>query len=147
MDLRRVAILVDGTGLSRWCSSQAQDVDLAARFIDLRIALESLFLDYRPQQEYRFRIPVSAAWLLGRDGADRKHIWKAIKDSYDLSSSAVHSGSVDRTNDHLELLSRAQALCRRALFLFLHHGPVPDWSDIFLGVAAHPAQSPDHESN
>ena len=131
------------TGLSRWCSSQARDADLAARFIDLRIALEALFLDYRPQQEYRFRIPVSAAWLLGRDGPERRCIWKIIRDSYDLASSAVHTGSVQRTNDNLQLLSSAQALCRRALFLFLHHGPVPNWPDIFLGVAAHPAQGPD----
>ena len=135
------------TGLSRWCSSQRQATDLAARFIDLRIALEALFLDYRPQQEYRFRIPVSAAWLLGRDGPERKHIRKIIRDSYDLASSAVHTGSVDRTNDNLQLLSNAQALCRRALFLLLHHGPVPDWSDIFLGVAGHPAQSPDPASD
>ena len=135
------------TGLSRWCSSLADDATLAARFIDLRIALEALFLDYRPQQEYRFRIPVSAAWLMGRDGLERKHIWKIIRDSYDLASGAVHTGSVDRTNDNLQLLSDAQALCRRALLLLLHHGPVPNWSDVFLGVAAHPAQSPDPESD
>ena len=135
------------TGLSRWCSSQAQDAGLAARFIDLRIALEALFLDYRPQQEYRFRIPISAAWLLGRDGPDRDRIWKIMQKSYDLASSAVHTGSVDRTNDNLQLLSEAQALCRRALFLFLHHGPVPKWSDIFLGVAAHPDATLDTDTD
>ena len=134
------------TGLSRWCSSRG-NVELSARFIDLRIALEALFLDYRPQQEYRFRIPVSAAWLLGRDGSERKRIWKVIRDAYDLASSAVHTGSVDRTEDNLKLLSCAHALCRRALLLFLRHGPVPNWPDIFLGVAPHPAQSLDPESD
>ena len=134
------------TGLSRWCSSLAQNADLAARFIDLRIALEALFLDYKAQQEYRFRIPVSAAWLLGRDGTERKRIWKTVRDAYDRASTAVHTGSVDRTAENLRLLSCAHALCRRALLLVLQHGPVPNWPDIFLGVATHPAQRPDSEA-
>ena len=127
------------TSLSRWCSSQAETADLPARLIDLRIALETLFLDYRAQQEFKFRIAVNAAWLLGRDGPERKRIWKTIRDSYDLSSRAVHTGTVDRTRDNLRLLSDAHAHCRQALSLFLHHGPVPEWPDIFLGIAAHPA--------
>ena len=64
--------------IQRWRRSKAASngVDLA---IDLRIALESLFLDEGNNAELSFRLALRAAWYLGAEGDKRTKIFEAVR--------------------------------------------------------------------
>ena len=122
---------------SRWQSTKNTRASLADRFIDLRIALESLYLrDFlnEQSQEMRFRLALFGAWHLGTDYEDRKTIRKKLRDAYDTASKAVHSGHVESTQENRDLLSDAQALCRRGALRLLKDGAPQDWGDLILGA-------------
>ena len=78
--------------VSRWKMAMNSIRDRADRFIDLRIALESLFLPPLSAQELKFRLAVSGAWLVGKDAAGRRRVWNTLRSAYDLASTAVHGG-------------------------------------------------------
>ena len=122
---------------SRWQSTKNTRASLADRFIDLRIALESLYLrDFlnEQSQEMRFRLALFGAWHLGTDYEDRRTIRKKLRDAYDTASKAVHSGHVESTQENRDLLSDAQALCRRGALRLLKEGAPQDWGDLILGA-------------
>ena len=122
---------------SRWQSTKNTRASLADRFIDLRIALESLYLrDFlnEQSQEMRFRLALFGAWHLGTDYEDRRTIRKKLRDAYDTASKAVHSGHVESTQENRDLLSDAQALCRRGALRLLKDGAPQDWGDLILGA-------------
>ena len=77
--------------IQRWRRSKAASngVDLA---IDLRIALESLFLDEGNNAELSFRLALRAAWYLGVEGDERAKIFDALREAYSIGSKAVHRG-------------------------------------------------------
>ena len=52
--------------VDRWKKSRLRGATLTDRFIDLRIALESLFLPQTPDQQLKFRLATNGAWLVGR---------------------------------------------------------------------------------
>lgn len=118
---------------ARWHKSKDTSARLEDRLIDLRIALESLYLQ-GTRHEVRFRLALYGAWHLGTDFAERKKIKKKLRDAYDLFSDAVHTGRVDFTNENHDLLKDAQALCRRGVLHLLKHGEPPDWDDLILGA-------------
>ena len=123
--------------VSRWMKSKDSSENLADRFIDLRIALESLYLKDFPngyRQEMRFRLALFGAWYLGTDFEDRKRILKRLREAYDAASGAVHSGDLDFTAENQKLLSDGQDLCRRGILKLLKEGPPPDWGDLILGA-------------
>ena len=122
--------------IQRWIKSKTDQL-LPDRFIDLRIALESLYLkDFLNEnsQEMRFRLALFGAWHLGSDIEDRKWIRKRLRDAYDMASGAVHSGAVDNIGENRELLSDAQALCRRGILKLLREGSPHDWGDLIMGA-------------
>ena len=80
--------------VSRWKMAMNRIRDLPDRFIDLRIALESLFLPQQQDQELRFRLALSGAWLVGEDAADRRRVWDTLRTAYSLASTAVHRGAM-----------------------------------------------------
>ena len=57
---RRVA----GMAILRWMRSVNPHIGITDQFIELRIALETLYLD-SPQGELRFRLAIHGAWDLG----------------------------------------------------------------------------------
>ena len=116
--------------VARWKKSMVRG-DLVDQFIDLRIALESLFLSQG--QELSFRLAVSGAWLLGKDASDRRRVWDILRRAYKASSAAVHQGKLKRTKENCALLAEAQTLCRVAITHVLRHGPVTDWDGLILG--------------
>ena len=123
--------------VSRWMKSKDSSENLADRFIDLRIALESLYLKDYPngyRQEMRFRLALFGAWYLSTDFEDRKRILKKLREAYDAASGAVHSGDLDFTVENQKLLSDGQDLCRRGILKLLREGPPPDWGDLILGA-------------
>lgn len=124
---------------SRWLSSKDDSELLDDRFIDLRIALESLYLqDFAGvrSQEMRFRLALFAAWHLGADLSERREIRRRIRDAYDMASGAVHAGHVEFNEENKVLLRDAQDLCRRGILKLLQHGQPEDWGDLILGADA-----------
>ena len=105
------------TALSRWIKSKDDSQDVKDSLIDLRIALESLYLKDLGNDKYRgemrFRLPLYGAWHLGEDFVDRKNIRKKLRDVYDEASSVVHGSSADDTAKRQKLLIEGQDLCRR----------------------------------
>ena len=122
--------------IKRWIKSKTEQ-SLPDRFIDLRIALESLYLrDFLNEnsQEMRFRLALFGAWHLGSDIGDRRRIRKRLREAYDVASGSVHSGVLDYTSENRELLSDAQDLCRRGMLKLLREGHPHDWGDLILGA-------------
>ena len=93
--------------IARWRKSMIPLGRLTDQFIDLRIALESLFLPEQPNQEMKFRLAVSGAWLVGEAAADRRSVWDTLRKAYDMASKAVHRGKVEHDDDNVALLSDA----------------------------------------
>lgn len=124
---------------SRWKKSKQRHASLADGFIDLRIALESLFLPQTPDQQLKFRLATNGAWLVGDDGDDRLKSWHILCGAYDVASRAVHCGKVKQSDETKELLANAQEVCRRGILRVLRDGQVSDWNRLILNA---PPQTP-----
>ena len=118
--------------IQRWRRSKAASngVDLA---IDLRIALESLFLDDGNRAELSFRLAVRAAWYLGAEGDERTKIFEAVRDAYDIGSKAVHTG--EGYDDVVPVtLAVAQDICHMSILRRISEGgKPPNWKKVVLG--------------
>ena len=123
--------------IDRWRLSMPgqQKLRLEDQYIDLRIALEALFLkDFGNArvQEMRFRLSLFGAWYLVDDVEERRRIRKTLLAAYDAGSKAVHLGEVPER--HRGTLSCAQDHCRRGILKLLHQGPADEWGDLILGA-------------
>lgn len=118
--------------VERWKRSKRSDAQLEDRFIDLRIALETLYLkDFDNNTEMRFRLSLFGAWLLGSSPEERKDISKELREAYDMASRAVHSGEVP--DDSKKCLEKSQDLCRDGILKLLLEGDKVDWGALILG--------------
>ena len=118
--------------VSRWRTAMNTIRGFADRFIDLRIALESLFLPQQVDQELKFRLAVSGAWLVGEDAANRRRVWDTLRTAYDLASGALHRGDVRENASNAALLKNALSVCRKGILHVLRLGPIADWTDLIL---------------
>lgn len=126
---RKYRIAVD-----RWRRSKREDISLEDRYIELRIALETLYLkDFANEhsQEMRFRLALFGAWHLGKDLEERKSIRRTLRNAYDTASKAVHTGEIPA--DQANGLKNAQSLCRRGILKLLDEGAPEEWGDMVLG--------------
>ena len=131
---KRLRIAIDRWRRSKRSGSYAR---LEDQYIDLRLALESLYLkDFANEysQEMRFRLALFGAWHLGGSLDERRSIRKTLRDAYDTASKAVHLGEVPE--EARAPLSFAQDLCRQGILKLLHEGVPPDWGDLVLGAEA-----------
>ena len=123
--------------VKRWRRSMQHEARLEDAYIDLRIALESLYLrDFANEhsQEMRFRLALFGAWHLAEDLDERRSIRKTLRNAYDTASKAVHSGELpDKEFKHLR---DARNLCRRGILKLLLKRPPKDWGDLILGAKA-----------
>lgn len=117
--------------IRRWWSSKSGQ-DLVHRLIDLRVALECLYLA-QAGGELRFRVATYGAWHLGRTYQERKEHWGALRNAYDLASTAAHTGDVKEESKTFGVLNRGQNLCRQGILKRLEEGDEPDWNDLILG--------------
>ena len=118
--------------IQRWRRSKAASngVDLA---IDLRIALESLFLDEGNNAELSFRLALRAAWYLGVEGDERAKIFDALREAYSIGSKAVHRGKGYDDMIPSELAT-AQDVCRMSILRRISDGgKPPNWNTVVLG--------------
>ena len=124
--------------IERWIVSKDWERNLVDSFIDLRIALESLYLkgigSDKDRGEMSYRLSLYGAWHLGGCPEKRKEIFKTLREAYNMASKAVHGSDLKDTPENQELLSEAQDLCRRGILKVLREGPPPDKNDMILGV-------------
>ena len=116
--------------VTRWYQSRsASSFD---RVVDLRIALESLYLG-SDRGELSFRLATTAARHLKASLAERHEVQRTLIRFYDLASRAVHGGEVDLTIEaNAQLVERASRLCCDGILKILEDRFTPDWSDLLL---------------
>ena len=125
---------------ARWKESRRAQVEWGARpnvdaAIDLRVALETLFLDREDNGEYGFRLAVRGAWFLG-DIFDRYEAFETLRKAYGYGSQAVHRGTIrHRQKDNpAAVLSQAQDICRHAITRQIYAGELQgeQWKRLVL---------------
>ena len=119
--------------LSRWARSKDGQQGLDDQFIDLRIALEVLYLPDRNNQELSLRMALTGAWHLGNDVQDRSRIYKTLRAAYKKGSTVVHQGGLKSSAENQELLLEAQSICRRGILRLIEEGQLASWDDVILG--------------
>lgn len=118
--------------IARWARSK-EFKNPADQLIDLRIALEALFLPGQAQGELAFRLAVRGAWYMGATTEDRKQIRDLIATAYRRASTAIHGGKVGDYMGNVNLIGSVQHLCREAILKRLADDDQPDWNDLILG--------------
>ena len=118
--------------VDRWYKSRSRSLTGVDRALELRIALEALFLD-GAHGELRFRLATTGARYLGVGLSERQEVAKVLRDFYDRASQAVHAAGIDFSGgDDAELLRQASGLCRRGILKVLEEKGRPVWSDVLL---------------
>ena len=82
------------TAIHRWINSKRPESNLLDRFIELRIALEALYLR-EASGEMRFRLATYGAWHLGGDPDERRGYHRTLRKTYSVASTAVHAGEIE----------------------------------------------------
>ena len=104
-----------GTAIGRWVKSKRPEASLADRFIDLRIALEALYLDGDSERDKSRRIAKRGAWYAGGSSEARSENHAALRAAYRVSSAAVHAGALVDCDSNRDLLKTVQSLCRAGI--------------------------------
>ncbi len=118
--------------VTRWARAVSTDASYENRVIDLRIALESIYLD-SDNSELGFRLAVTGARYLGETLAERKAIRKSLAEFYRLASRVIHGTDFDSTkNSSVTLVDTATKLCCDSILKIVEQRNQPDWTDILL---------------
>ncbi len=117
--------------ISRWMRSKRW-IGHTDQFIELRIALEALYLQGK-RDELGFRLANYGAWHLGANFAERNEYREVLRNAYGIASNAVHAAEVADTEANRKLLASAQDLCRKGILKRLDEGEAPDWDELILG--------------
>lgn len=111
----------------------AASLDRVQAAIDLRVALESLFLDDNVHGEQTYRLALRAAIFVGGNIEHRKETRKETKKAYSLCSRAVHTGRLSSRPANGEVLKWGGNLVRKTLCRMIHDGNgKPDWDAVEL---------------
>lgn len=121
------------TAISRWIESKSPNRNVGDQFIDLRIALEALYLAEGSNTENGFRMALNGAWHLGADFPERQRIFQQLRGMYSAASKMVHAGNASFAFDHRQLHSDCRDLCRRGILKILAAGQPNNWTDLVLG--------------
>lgn len=116
----------------RWCRSKLPRAETEDKFIDLRIALEALYLKGKGPGESTFRIATHGAWHLGTTPGERSRYFKTLRDAYRTASAAVHGSGLGEAQ--LLQLKEASSACREGILRRLEEDTEPDWSSLIMGV-------------
>ncbi len=116
------------TYFNNFCSSSS----IVDRAISLRTCLESIFLNDDNKEQLRYRLGLRGALFLGKDTSDKKRILKTLKDTYDITSTAVHQGIIkEKQMKRINILDESALLAREAIIKIIEHG-LADWEDLEL---------------
>ena len=117
--------------IRRWLKSKRHISTLTDKFIELRVALEALFLN-DCKGEFQYRLATRGALYLGENFKERKEYYDILRDAYNIASKAVHGEEVN-IKKHKKLLENAQDIYRKGILKMLQQGQRPDWEKIVLG--------------
>ena len=118
--------------VNRWIEAVSHDVRSMDRLIDLRIALEALYVD-SDQGELRFRLAVTGARHLGNCFKERKEIYNSLRSFYDLSSRVVHGVEIGQHKDaDVAAIEKATKFCRDGILKIVESEDRPNWLDLLL---------------
>ena len=120
--------------IDRWLRSK-MDIDFTNQFIELRIALESLYAT-SDRDPLRSQVANHGAWHLGSTFTERSEYHKDLRAAYDSSSRAVHGSEIEYSQENRILLSEAQDLCRMGILKRLDEAQEPNWNELILGKDA-----------
>lgn len=122
--------------MQRYCDYEASvpgDVIQAA--IDLRVVLDSLFLNDKHQGELGYRLALRAALFVGGNLAEKKKLRKDVTAVYGFGSNAVHNGRLELKPEQKQQMSRVRKMVRTVLCqMILASKANPDWADLELGA-------------
>ena len=120
--------------ISRWMTSKRR-TSYAEQFIDLRIALEALYLNRGERDgEKSFRIATHGAWHLGTNASERLRYQQTLRDAYNLASTFIHAGEPKNSAKTEAVLKTAQDLCRQGILKRLNEPEEPNWNEMILGT-------------
>ena len=124
--------------ITRWIKSKTLQ-PLVDTFIDLGIALESLYLDPGTGDQQSFRLRLRAALFLRESVNGREAVIKDVREIYGLRSKAVHEGAVNKSEATKSFKEKAEDLCRESIIKTVSYsqvnGEFPQWSRLELGEA------------
>ena len=120
------------TAVRRWIKSKSSESSFSDQFIELRIALEALYLDNNVG-ELRFRLASYGAWHISQCMDERKQNFQTLLQTYKLASNAVHGSDIKRNNENKKLLEDAQRICQIGILKRLRENMVPKWNDLIMG--------------
>ena len=120
------------TAVRRWIKSKSSESSFSDQLIDLRIALEALYLDNN-EGELRFRLASHGAWHISESTEERKANFQTLLQVYKLASGAVHGSDVATSDKNKTLLEDAQILCRKGIMKRLREQDDPKWNDVIMG--------------
>ncbi|MGQ3146915.1 MAG: hypothetical protein ACT6T3_18860, partial [Agrobacterium sp.] len=126
-----LSVAIDRLGKARsWQSS-------ADRALDLGMALEIALMHESGNKsgantEITNKLSSRAAWLLGRDPAERKEAYNSAKKIYGHRSAAAHSGRLKREDEFVKL--DGNGFVTHTLLEILRRGDFPVWDDLVLGL-------------
>ncbi|MDE2988917.1 MAG: hypothetical protein OXT70_12820 [Chloroflexota bacterium] len=121
--------------VSRWIEAASPGVLSPDRLIDLRVALEALYLD-SGTGESRFRLALTGARHLRNGMEDRREVYKSLAEFYGLASRVVHgeplpTGEKKRAST-LALADQVTNLCRDGILKIVEQRKQPKWIDVLL---------------
>ena len=108
-DLKSVAI-------TRWFKSMAHNSSMEDKFIDLRIALEAIFIP--PGNDFgekAFKLSSICAWYLGKNVDKRKEYFNKVRKFYRKSSNIIHASESKVNNEEFKLLEEIQYICCKSI--------------------------------
>ena len=118
--------------VNRWMEAVSHDSRSMDRLIDLRIALEALYIDSE-RGELSFRLALTAARHLGADIDERRAIQRSLREFYTLTSRAVHGVAISRLKDtNVALIEQATKLCRDGILKIVETKDRRNWGDLLL---------------
>lgn len=101
--------------LDRFHSSYHGNIE--DRLIDQIIALEAIYL--KDPQELNYKLGMRTAFLIGRNGNDKKLIFKTIKNAYTARSKIVHGGEPPKRSELRKITSEVDQYIRRSILKYL----------------------------
>lgn len=118
------------TAVTRWAKAVSPEASDADRAIDLRIALEALYIDSN-QGEVGFRLSLTGARHLATNLDEREDVRKSLNDFYGLASRVIHGTSPTKSKD-IRLVDKAATLCRDGILKIVEHRNRPNWTEFLL---------------
>ena len=121
--------------IDRWIEASRRESNRNDKFVNLRTALESLYISGENTGEIRFKLAIRCAWHLGGDllPEARKKIFNDITEFYKLSSKLVHGSKINDIRNAKELFQKALNYCHEGIMKILSSGTVPKWDEIIFG--------------